>query len=360
MAATRIDNVRIAGLSSCVPSTVVTEEDDAVLFGQDEIRRVVKNTGVKRRHVARELCFSDMGQRAAEKLLADLGWDRESVDVLVVVTQSGDYLTPATACLLQHRIGLSKQCAAFDVNLGCSGYVYGLWMLASFLSAGHMKRGLLIVGDTATRATSPHDRSMLPLFGDAGCATALEFAEGVEPWHFVLGTDGSGGRFLTNAHGGYRRRYHPGSWEWTPGEDGVLRQDVHTFMNGAEVLTFALNSVPGLLQQVRGAAAWSEDDVDHYVFHQASAFMLKNIARIGRLPLPKVAMGLEGYGNTSSASIPLAMNSELRSQLTTRSHNLVMAGFGIGWSWAAGTIPCGPIVMPEIEIMQDVDTGAGF
>lgn len=360
MATTRIDNVRIAGLASCVPSTVITMEDDAQMFGEDEIRRVVKNTGVKRRHVSRALCLSDMSQTATERLLADLEWERDSVDAIVVVTQSGDYLTPGTACLMQDRLGLSKQCAAFDVNLGCSGYVYGLWMLGSFLSTGMMKRGLLIVGDTATRATSPHDRSILPLFGDAGCATALEFSEGAEPWHFVLGTDGSGGKHLTNRIGGYRHRYNAGSWEWKPGEDGVLRQAEHTYMNGAEVLTFALNSVPSLLQQIRAASGWSDETVDHYVFHQASAFMLKNIGRLCRIPPQKVPLGLENYGNTSSASIPLAMNSELREQLTTKKQNLLVAGFGIGWSWAAGTIPCGPIVMPEIVVMEDRDTGVGF
>ncbi len=360
MSKSRIENVRIAGLASAVPSTVLTSEDDARVFGEEEIRRVVKNTGVLRRHVATRLCFSDMGQRAAETLLQDLGWARDSVDVLVVVTQSGDYLTPATACVIQHRLGLSSQCAALDINLGCSGYVYGLFVLGSMLSAGHLRRGLLLVGDTATRATAPEDRAMLPLFGDAGCATAVEFSQGAEPWHFVLGTDGSGGKHLTNKWGGYRNQYTPAAFEWVTDEDGVQRQQKHTYMNGAEVLSFALREVPPLIQQIRDFSGWSDDRVDHYVFHQASSFLLKNIGRICRLPAAKVTVGLTNYGNTSSASIPLAMNSELRDTLSTKTQNLFLGGFGIGWSFAAGTIPCGPIVVPQVIVLADETTTVDF
>lgn len=355
MAINRIPNVRLAGVASAVPETVVTEQDDARRFGEEEIRRVVKNTGVRRRHVATKILASDLCEHAARRLLDELGWARDSVDALVFISQSPDYPTPATACLLQERLGLPTTVAAFDVNLGCSAFTYGLMVVGSLLSAGTMRRALLLVGDVSTRVASPHDRAVYPLFGDAGCATALEHDPAAAAWHFLSGTDGRGGRHLNNRHGGWRHRFHPGSWEQRPGADGTLRHEEHTYMNGAEVLTFALSNLPPLLPQLRALAGWEEPDVDAYVFHQASAFMLKNIARSARLAPEKVVLALEDHGNVSGASIPLAMSVAMRERLAAPGPSrLVLTGFGVGWSWCAAAVTCGGMAMPEVLVVPDV------
>lgn len=352
MSARRIDGIRIAGIASAVPETLVTLEDDARRFGEEEMRRVAKNIGVKQRHVARHLCASDLAQHASRRLLRDLDWDPKSIDVLVYVTQCPDYPAPSTACLIQTRLGLGTHCAAFDVNLGCSGYTYGLWMIASLLGGG-MKRGLLLVGDTASRAASPHDRSVVPLFGDGASATALEVKDGAASMDFIVGTDGSGAKHLNSRAGGYRHRWSPASLELRTGEDGVLRSDENTYMNGAEVLTFAIQQVPPLVNAIRDMRNWRDEDVDAYVFHQASAFMLKTVARLAKLPAAKVVTQLENYGNTSVASIPVAISAGLRDALATRTQKLVLVGFGIGWSWAAAAVEWGPIVMPEMLVVPD-------
>lgn len=353
MSTRRIEGIRIAGIASAVPDTIVTLADDAARFGEDEMRRVTKNTGVHRKHVARNLCASDLVQHAATRLMRDLDWDPKSIDVIVYVTQCPDFPAPATACLLQTRLGLGTHCAAFDVNLGCSGYTYGLWMLASLLGGG-MKRGLLLVGDTASRAASPHDRGVVPLFGDASSATAFEAREGAPCMDFILGTDGLGAKHLNSRVGGYRHRWTPASLELREGEDGVLRSDEHTYMNGAEVLTFAIQEVPKLVSAIRAQRGWSEDQVDAYVFHQASTFMLKTIGRLAKLPPAKLVMQLENYGNTSVTSIPLAISAGLGPTLSVANTRLILVGFGIGWSWGAAAIECGPMVMPEVLVIPDV------
>lgn len=359
MGATRTDHVRIAGIATAVPDRVKTSADDAVRFGADEMQRVVKNTGVSRRSVAYHLCTSDLCAAAVEKLLPELGWERESIDVIVLVTQTPDYPSPATACLLQHRLGLPRGVAAFDVNLGCSGYTYGLWLVASLLSTGALRRGLLLAGDTVSRAAAPTDRAVVPLFGDGGSATALEFDRNAPPFWTVFGTDGSGGPHLHTLAGAARHPIQANDLDETLRMDGVTRSNQHTYMNGAEVLTFAMRNVPAMVNEAHAAAGWAPEQVEHYVFHQASRFMLKNVGRCARIPNDKLVIGLEGYGNTSSASIPVALNDQLLS-LRERPLNLVLGGFGIGWSWCANSVQLGPIVMPDVVRVPDLEVRGAF
>jgi 3-oxoacyl-[acyl-carrier-protein] synthase III len=354
MAKTRISGVRIAGIAAAVPEGEATRIDDVRVFGEEDARRIFKNTGVKRRRVTHNgLCTSDLCLAAAERLLATLDWGKESIDALVFVSQSPDYLCPATACVLQHRLGLPSSCAAFDVNLGCSGYVYGLFVLGSFFAGGGFRRALLLVGDTASRTSAPLDRSVAPLFGDAGAATALECADAGYAMDFVLGTNGAGARHLMTPAGGFRTPRGPTTAEVTEREGGNRRSDEHTYMNGAEVFTFTLSAIPPLIDETLALREWRRDEVDAYVFHQASTFMLKNLQRACALPAERFVIGLEEYGNTSSASIPLAIVDRLRGRLSTRAEKLVLAGYGVGWSWAAVALELGPCVIPEVVIVPD-------
>jgi 3-oxoacyl-[acyl-carrier-protein] synthase-3 len=355
MAKTRIEGVRIAGIAAAVPGGELTGADDARVFGEEEARRIFKNTGVKRRRVTKNgLCTSDLCLAAAERLLAQLDWARDTIDAVVFVSQTPDYVCPATACVLQHRLGLSSGCAAFDVNLGCSGYVYGLFLLGSFFRGGGFRRALLLVGDTSSRTSSPLDRSVAPLFGDAGAATALELDPGASYIDFVLGTNGAGARHLNMPAGAFRHPHGPETTQVTEREGGNRRSDEHTFMNGAEVFTFTLGAIPPLIRETLALRGWAANDVDAYVFHQASAFMLKNLQRACGLSAERFVIGLEEYGNTSSASIPLAIVDRLKTRLEGHSEKLLLAGYGIGWSWAAAALELGPCVIPELVVVPDV------
>jgi 3-oxoacyl-[acyl-carrier-protein] synthase III len=344
-----INSVRVTGLASAVPVAVRTVDDEALVFGAEEARRISRSVGVRQRHVASDgMCASDLCCAAAERLLQGLGWNRESVDVLLFVSQTPDYLLPATACVLHNRLKLSKQCAAFDVNLGCSGYVYGLWIASSLLTGGRLKRALMLAGDTITRIVSPQDRSTAPLFGDAGTATAVEYCEGGPLTYFEVGTDGSGQNDLIVPAGGFRRPQTTSTARRAEKEGGNIRSDEDLFMDGAEVFSFTLREVPALVKSVLAAADWAPESVDMFVMHQANRFMLEHLAKRLRLPEGRFLLALEEYGNTSLASIPLAISHSLSDNLRGGSLRLVLAGFGVGFSWGAAAMTCGPLVIPEI------------
>jgi 3-oxoacyl-[acyl-carrier-protein] synthase-3 len=288
---------------------------------------------------------------ATERLMGDLGWDPATVEALVVVTQGPDFALPATACILQERLGLADSVAAFDVNLGCSGYVYGLWIVAGLMGTG-LKRALLCVGDMSTRSISPDDRTVWPLFGDAASVTALEADAAAPPMGFTLGTDGTGAPHLILPTGA-RRPATPASFERTSRPDGNLRSDVDLYMNGLEVVSFTLLRVPAMIRAAREKVGWGPEDVDAYVLHQASSFVLKALGRAAGIPRSRLVVGLEDRGNTSSASIPLAMSDKLREALGGGPRKLLLAGFGVGWSFAAATVEAGPLLMPEVLVVPD-------
>ncbi|MDL1984176.1 MAG: ketoacyl-ACP synthase III [Deltaproteobacteria bacterium] len=354
MAITKVSNIRLAGIVGAVPEPVRTVQDCTEYFDEKEVLKISQSTGVKRWHVApSHVCVSDLCHTATERLLAELDWSRDSIDLLIFISQGPDYILPATGCILQSRLGLSKQCAAFDINLGCSGYVYGLWLIAHMLSSGKLNRALLLVGDTASKTVSHLDRSAALLFGDAGAATAIERCEEERSMTFVFGTDGTGAKNLIIPAGGFRYRRNKSSGIPKERENGNIRSDEQLFMDGAEIFAFTLREVSPMLKTVLKEAVWSADDVDAFVFHQANKFIIEYLAKRMKLPIEKVPMSLENYGNTSSASIPLTMVHTLSDKLRNESLKIVMAGFGVGYSWGACTLSCGPMVMPEIIILPE-------
>lgn len=323
---------RIAGLAAAVPVWRSSPDEDRALFGGD-LERVTASTGVQQRRVARDrLCTSDLCTSAAEALLNELRWERSSIQGLIVVTQTPDYALPATACVVHSRLGLGKGCAAFDVGLGCSGYVYGLLLAAQMAATGTAERVMLLVGDTITRHVSPQDRATALLFGDAGTATAIERSE--RAIHFEFGTDGKGARHLI-VEGSGCRRPRPGASR-------------HLHMNGDEVFSFTLREVPGLLESVLKRSGRGREEIDSWVFHQANAFMVKHLAKKCRLPIANVPLNLERFGNTSSASIPLCLVTELGEKLRISGQNVILTGFGVGLSWAALATEIGPIPIPPL------------
>jgi 3-oxoacyl-[acyl-carrier-protein] synthase-3 len=326
----------------------------------DEAEKIAKMTGVRNRHVAPAgMCTSDLAYSAAVRLLDDLGWDRSSIDALIVVSQTHDYDAPATACCLQERLGIPKACAAFDMALGCSGYIYGLWVCSTLMSAGSVKRALFLAGDTISWVTSPQDRTTAFLFGDAGTATALERDEAAPPMSFVLGTDGSGKDYLIEPGTGYRNRVTPDALERRPGPDGVPRSPLDVYMEGSEVFAFTLRQVPSLISELLAVSGWHMDQMDAFVPHQANLFMLQHLAKRLKIPAEKMVVSLDKYGNTSSASIPLAMSHRLTPRLRSEATNLILAGFGVGWSWGALAVTCGPMSMPDVLVLEQDAVAAG-
>lgn len=355
-----VQNVAIRGIVSAVPETTKTWEDDAEIFGAEEMQRVIKNLGITKRSAAVHLSTADLCQAAAIDLIGKLGWELDSIDVVVLVTQTPDYPSPSTACLIQNRMGLSTRVLAFDINLGCSGYTYAMLVVAKLLAGGGLKRALLLAGDTISRTASPYDRSVTPLFGDGGSATALEYDVDAPAIQFEGGTDGSGAKHLHTLAGGAKHPVREPDHLLRERKDGIIRSNLHTYMNGAEVLTFAMQAVPAMVTSLLGHAGKTDADVDFYVFHQASKFMLQTIGRGLRLARsPKLVMGMEGYGNTSAASIPVAINDQLR-ELTDGPKRVLLAGFGIGWSWCAALVQLGPIYVPPVIRVPDVERRGEF
>ena len=327
------------GVVSALPAHRLGNEAFDSRFGADVVRDVCKMTGVEERYwVTGDQTASDLCCAAAERLLEQLAWSPRSVDAVIFVSQPGDQRLPATACVIHGRLGLGPHCQAFDVALGCSGYVYGLWLGSTLLNAG-CRRVLVLAGDTISRIVAPDDRATALLFGDAGTATALEHDAAAPASHFVLGTDSAGANDLIVPGGGFRT---PIPNDRRPAE---LSPD-HLFMDGSNVFAFTLRAVPGLVRSTLAHAGRSADEVDFFVLHQANRFMLRHLAKKIGLP-ERVAINIERYGNTSSASIPLVLTTDLAERLRTGPARVMVVGFGVGFSWGAALIDLDPLGCAE-------------
>lgn len=348
MARGEIAGVRIAGIASAVP-TQVKGLESLGFIDPEQALKISENVGVRTRRIAPpSVCASDLCHAAAARLMRELDWAPGEITGLIFITQTPDYALPATSHALHARLGLATSCYAFDINLGCSGFVYGLWVAASLMQNAKGKT-LLLVGDTISHVISPRDQSVAPLFGDAGSATALEPWADAAPMFFELGADGSGAKSLMIPAGGARRPRDASTGARTPREGQNIRSDEDLFMDGPEVFTFTLQRVPGLVKAILGSAGCGLDSIDSVVFHQASRFMLEYLAKRIKIPPEKFAIALEDFGNTSSASIPLTITTTgLRERMQTSTARLLLAGFGVGLSWAAAVLQCGPGVFPEL------------
>ncbi|MGQ9371564.1 3-oxoacyl-ACP synthase III family protein [Azospirillum sp. A39] len=342
MVAATTEGVRFAGVVSCIPERCLTTADLAARFGEDAARRLAAATGIEaRRVVPAHQCTSDLAQAAARHLLDRLGWEAGSVDLMILVSQTHDHILPGTGLLLHRALGLSKGAAVFDMGLGCSGYVYGLWVAASLLKAAGGRRALLLAGDTTSRVLDPGDRSVAPLFGDAAAATALEADAAAPPMAFALGSDGAGAPYLMVPGGGLR---HP-------------EAPAHLTMDGTQVFAFTLREVPGSIRAVLEQAGWRMDEVDRVVMHQANAQMIRHLGQKIGAPPERTVLALAGYGNTSSASIPLALTEALAGPLGAARLRLLLSGFGVGWSWGSAALAVGPLPVCATVILG-ADGGA--
>ena len=351
-----IENIAIRGISCAVPDNSVDNSQFVVQFGVEGVEKFAKMVGVARRRVALpQQTASDLSFVAAEKLLAKIGWERDRIDGIVFVSQTPDYRLPATACVLHHRLNLGKDCMAFDMNLGCSGFVYGLFVSGSLCRKGGVTRILLCGGDTITKHVSSQDKSAAMLFGDSGFAVALEYDERAAPWNCLFRTDGGGFSHIIVPAGGFR---HPeGDPKMREFSEGVVRSDCHLGMNGTDVFTFTISEVPAAIRQLMTQAGRTVEGIDLLVLHQANLFILKNIAKMTKFPMTKVPVSMDRYGNTSVTSIPLTLCDALAGKGDKGIQRLVVAGFGVGLSWGVISLDlnvdvCLPIASSN-EFFQD-------
>lgn len=336
MAFQSFKNVKISGVSACVPENVEENSTLSLFQSAEEYARFVATTGIECRHVVKDgICSSDLCHKAAEKLIEKLQWTKEDIDCLVFVSQTPDYILPATACVLQQRLGLSNECMAFDISLGCSGWVYGITVLASLLSNGSCKKGLLLAGDTVTVTKSPRDKTTYPLFGDAGTATALEFQETEDGIVSYLCTDGEGADTIMIRDGGFRHPFSEDSLVYKEYENGSVRNNLQSYLDGTSVFTFGISKAPKSVKKLLEYADKSSEDIDYFIFHQANMLMNEKIRTKLKLPAEKVPYILKDFGNTSSTSIPLTLVARLKERLRNNDLNIVACGFGVGLSWGS-------------------------
>ena len=336
MAIFSIPNIRISGMAAAVPVKEVSNLDYKWISVKER-NQIVKTIGVETRHIAEkgqttaDLCFA-----AADRLLDDLGWDRSEISALIFVSQSMDYIIPASSPILQQRLGLSKNCMAFDIGLGCSGFVYGLSVISSLMSQSGMKKALLLAGDLSNVTSSYRDKSTYPLFGDAGTATALQFDESAVPMIFNLQTDGSGYQAIMIHDGGVRNWVSKDSFKYQKFGEGIYRNKLQIALNGIEVFNFSLREVVPNIKATLQYAGKSLNDFDYYVFHQANRLINETIRKMLKVEKEKVPYSIQKYGNTSSASVPITIISELKEEISTKKVRFLLSAFGIGLSW--GTV----------------------
>ena len=339
MAFLEVKNVRIAGFSAGVPKNI--RDNSKAEFTDYTAEDFIRETGVREARISATLCTSDLCYAATEKLISDLGWGKKDIEALVFVSQTADYILPATACILQDRLGLSKDCFAQDIVLGCSGWVYGLATLASLMQSGTIKKALLLCGDAKERPVlekNTHKKGSkkitASLFGAAGTVTALEYTDSqCPPLQFCVGTDGSGFDAIITPDGGSRcgigkeKSFEPYIFEGKP----TIR--LYTVMKGMDVFSFGITTAPKNIKKTAEHFGFNYLDADYFVFHQANKKMNDFINKKLKLPQEKVPVSLDEFGNTSSASIPLTIVVRLQNKLSKEDKKIICCGFGVGLSW---------------------------
>jgi len=357
MALLQYSGVKISALAGAVPANCITNYDYTANFPAKDVKDIVDRTGIKERRfapagmTASDLCFA-----AAEKLLVDNNIKREEIDVLLFVSQTPDYRMPATSVVLQNRLGLSKQTAAFDINLGCSAFIYALSAAYAYATQPNIRKVLVLDGETRSRVYHPKDRSTAFLFGDAGVAALIEKDPRVGTSYFSLNSDGSRAELIKIDAGGYRNPSTADTLkEKVIDEHGNIRTDEHGHMNGPDVFNFVLREIPKDLKRLQAFANKELSELDYYLFHQANDFMNSYLAKKLKLAPEKTPSSIAKFGNTSSVSIPITMVDQLQGQLSG-SKNLLLCGFGVGMSWASAIIPtldCKISELVELELRND-------
>lgn len=346
MAFLDIKNVTIKGISACVPRIKHSISD---IYKWGGVENFINSTGIKFRRAADDsTTASDLCYHAAEKIIKELNWEKASIDAIIFVTQTPDYILPASSCILQKRLGLSKDCYTLDISLGCSGWVYALSVVTSLLQNGTLKRALLLAGDTITKLCSPEDKSTYPLFGDAGTASALEYDEKSTGFRYLFNTDGAGYETIIIREGGYRNPLTKDSLLTVKQDKNISRRGVDLELDGMDVFSFGITKAPKSVKQLCEHFNINKESVDIFSFHQANRMMNEMIRKKLKIEETKVPYCMDDFGNTSCASIPLVLVAREREKLQNENLKHIACGFGVGLSWGSVYFETNNIVVPEL------------
>jgi 3-oxoacyl-[acyl-carrier-protein] synthase-3 len=328
----------VVAIEYYLPETAVSSKDLAAEFPEWSVDKIEQKTGIQRRHIAaKEECSSDLAEKAALALFKTGAARPQDIDFLLLCTQSPDYFLPTTACVLQHRLGIPTTAGAYDFNLGCSGFIYGLGQAEGLISSGQAANVLLVTAETYSKFIHPGDKSVRTLFGDAAAATLITAKESPSPMigPFVYGTDGAGAENLIVKTGGMRAPRTEQSGIAVEAESGNIRSLDSLFMNGGEIFTFTLTAVPDAVNRLLAKADISLDQVDLFVFHQANRYMLDHLRKRMRIPEEKFVIEMANCGNTVSSTIPIALGESVKNGKLQKGALTLLVGFGVGYSWGA-------------------------
>ena len=349
MSCSNFDGIAITGLAAAVPSRKIDNLVPTETFSAEDAAAIVEKTGIRfRRWADSTTCASDLCFSAADRLLSEMEVDRNAFDAVIFVSQTPDYRMPATAFLLQDRLGLSNITGAFDVNSGCSGYIQGLMLAFSIASVSQYGRVLLLNGETRTRAYSFRDKATGLLFGDAGTATLVERNQKAGKSYFSINSDGARADLIKIPSGGYRNPSDGESIIEKLQADGGFRSDEQGTIDGAGIFELLINEVPADLRKILQTSGCDQSDIDYAVFHQANRFMNEYLRKKMKISSDKVPYSLDDFGNTSSVSIPLTMVTRLSNPLKAKKSKVMLAGFGVGFSWGSAIADVGPLHVSDL------------
>ena len=331
---TIIDNVVIRAVNCWLPERTVEMSSFNSLYGEAEVASIIKATGVERIRVADDdMTSSDMCVKSAEALLEQEQFDRSQIDGLVFVSQTTDWILPATSISIQDRLGLSEDTVCIDIHYGCSGYIYGIFQAASWIACGACQNVLVLAGDTTSRMINPHDKSLRMVFGDCGTATIVSKSEGSMGFH--INSDGSGSDMLIVPAGGFRTPVSEESsrLEWDADNNGRTRNDL--FMDGMAIFNFAITKVHKQVNALIEDMGWNKEDVGFYGLHQANEFMVNYVRKKLKIDAESAPVNVKDYGNTGPATLPLLLSDLCSGNHSYNLKKSVLTGFGVGLSWGS-------------------------
>lgn len=334
-------NAYIKAISYYLPEEKLTNEDINNLFPEWSIDKIAAKTGIRERRIANPQEFSsDLAIKSAQKLFEEHSIDTKEIDFILLCTQSPDYFLPTTACILQDALHIPTSAGALDFNLGCSGYVYGLGLAKGLIETEQAKNILLITAETYSKFIHPQDKSVRTIFGDAAAATLVSASPGTDQYikGLVYGTDGKGAQNLMVKTGGLRHPKTEKSAATTVDEFGNIRTEDALYMNGGEIFVFTLAAVPKLVNEVLRKTGLELEAIDLFIFHQANTYMLEALRKKIKIPEEKFFLFLQNCGNTVSSTIPIALYEALKCGRAKKGHTILLAGFGVGYSWGGAII----------------------
>lgn len=332
-------NAHIKAISYYLPEIKFDNTNIEQEFPEWSIAKIASKTGIHCRYIAGTNETSvDMAVKAAQKLFEEHQIQKETIDFVILCTQSPDYFLPTSACVIQEKLGISTSAGAFDINLGCSGFVYGLGIAKGLIASQQAKNILFITSETYSKFIHPKDKSNKTIFGDAAAATIISTDGFAEILNFEYGTDGKGAENLIVKNGGLRN-FNTKSVD-TVDDYGNVHSDNHLYMNGSEIFTFTLTAVPVLIQKTLLKNHINSDDIDLYILHQANKFMLDSLQKKIKINADKFYTYIKNCGNTVSSTIPIALYNAHKENLLTKGNSILLAGFGVGYSWAGTILKC--------------------